>query len=59
MIAADFKDHTDLTIRQDNSKTGRSRIVNAPVGERVDRIKGIYKDLNFEIKPDDFYSQSK
>ena len=49
------RSHRLLTIRQDNSKTGRSRTVNAPVGERVDRIKGIYKDLNFEIKPDDFF----
>ena len=49
------RSHRLLTIRQDNSKTGRSRTVNAPVGERVDRIKDIYKDLKFEIKPDDFF----
>ena len=49
------RSHRLLTIRQDNSKTGRSRTVNAPVGERIDRIKGIYKHLEFEVKPDDFF----
>jgi len=49
------RSHRLITIRQDNSKTGRSRTVNAPVGERVDRIKGIYKDLNCQLKPDDYF----
>ena len=44
-----------LTIRQDNSKTGRSRTVNAPIGERIDRIKSIYSDLECEIRADDFF----
>lgn len=49
------KSHRLITIRQDNSKTGRSRTVNAPIGERIDRIKDCYKHLECEIKPDDFF----
>lgn len=29
--------------------------MNAPVGERIDRIKDIYKKMNFETNPDDFF----
>ena len=49
------KSHRLITIRQDNSKTGRSRTVNAPVGERIDRIKSICKDLGCAIKLDDYF----
>ena len=49
------RSHRLISIRQDNSKTGRSRTVNAPVGERIDRIKDIYKKMNFETNPDDFF----
>ena len=46
--------HRLITIRQDNSKTGKSRVVNAPVGERVERIREIYKKLGCELQPDDY-----
>lgn len=49
------KSHRLITVRQDNSKTGRSRTVNSPVGERIDRIKGVYKDLECDVKLDDFF----
>ena len=37
--------HLKLKVRKENSKTGRSRIVVAPIRKRVERIKAAYKNL--------------
>ena len=43
-----------IHVRAENSKTGRSRNVVAPVKRRLEVIKKSYKDLGVEISPDDF-----
>ena len=45
-----------INIPQENSKTGRSRNVAAPIKEHLDRIKKWYKQPPFEFdpKPDDY-----
>lgn len=48
------KTHRLITIRQDNSKTGISRTVNAPIAERIKRVEEIYKKLGCELQPDDY-----
>jgi len=43
-----------LTVRKDNSKTGRMRQVVAPVRKRFDRIYASYKKLKVQHEPDDY-----
>jgi len=43
-----------IHVRAENSKTGRSRNVVAPVKRRLEVIKKSYKDLGVEINPNDF-----
>ena len=46
--------HMKLLVRRDNSKTGRSRVVVAPIRKRVERIKAAYKALGKEHLPQDY-----
>ena len=46
--------HLKLLVRRENSKTGRSRVVVAPIRERVERIKAAYKALGVEHLPQDY-----
>ena len=48
------KSHIVMKVRQDNSKTGKSRLCVAPVRERIERIKTAYKKLGVVHKPDDY-----
>lgn len=43
-----------LSVRKENSKTGRSRNAVAPVKKKLDAILTAYKDLGFEHTPEDF-----
>jgi len=43
-----------ISIRAENSKTGRARNIVAPVRNRLEVIKQSYKDLGYEPKPNDF-----
>lgn len=43
-----------LSVRKENSKTGRSRKAVAPVKEKVDAILQAYKELGFNHNPEDF-----
>ena len=48
------KTHRLLKVREDNSKTGKPRLVNAPVRKRIDRILAAYKELGIEVLPTDY-----
>jgi integrase len=48
------KTHRLIKVREDNSKTGKSRLVNAPVKKRIDRILAAYKEIGIIHKPTDF-----
>ncbi len=48
------KNHIVMKVRQDNSKTGKSRLCVAPVRHRIERIKAAYKKLGVKHKPDDY-----
>jgi len=48
------KTHRLLKVREDNSKTGKPRLVNAPVRKRIDRILRTYKQLGIEVLPTDY-----
>jgi integrase len=48
------KTHYKIKIRKENSKTGRSRTLVAPVKKRVERIKAAYKALGVPHQPQDF-----
>ena len=43
-----------MKVRQDNSKTGKSRLCVAPVKHRIERIKESYKKLGIKHRPDDY-----
>ena len=43
-----------IKVRSENSKTGRMRSVNGPVGRRFERLKKTYEKLGFECGPDTF-----
>ncbi len=43
-----------ISIKPENSKTGRARNIVAPVRRRLEVIKEEYKKLGFELKPNDF-----
>ena len=43
-----------LKVRSENSKTGRMRSVNGPVGRRLERLKETYEKLGFPCSPDQF-----
>lgn len=46
--------HFKVFIRATNSKTGRSRVVVAPIKNRIHRIKDAYKAMGVEHKPQDY-----
>ena len=48
------KTHLKILVRRENSKTGRSRVVVAPIRKRVERIKAAYKALGVEQLPQDY-----
>lgn len=48
------KTHLRVFVRADNSKTGRSRVVVAPIRNRVEKIQQAYADMNFPHQPTDF-----
>jgi len=43
-----------LKVRTENSKTGKMRSVNGPVGRRLERLKETYESLGFECGPDQY-----
>ena len=43
-----------ITIRAENSKTGRARNIVAPVRRRFEVIKNSYKEMGFNPSPDDY-----
>lgn len=43
-----------LKVRTENSKTGRMRSVNGPVGRRLERLKETYEKLGFQCSPDQY-----
>ena len=43
-----------LKVRSENSKTGRMRSVNGPVGRRLERLKETYEKLGFTCSPDQY-----
>ncbi len=43
-----------LKVRSENSKTGRMRSVNGPVGRRLERLKETYEKLGFFCGPDQY-----
>ena len=43
-----------LRVKSENSKTGRMRSVNGPVGRRLERLKETYEKLGFECGPDQY-----
>jgi len=43
-----------LKVRSENSKTGRSRTINAPVARRLERLKKAYEDIGMKCEPTDF-----
>jgi len=48
------KSHLKIFIRATNSKTGRSRVVIAPIKNRIARIKEVYKAMGVEHTTQDF-----
>lgn len=49
-----LKTHLKVFIRATNSKTGRSRVVVAPIKNRITRIKDAYKKMGVEHTAQDF-----
>ena len=43
-----------LKVRSENSKTGKSRTINAPVARRLQRLQKAYEDIGMECNPSDF-----
>ena len=43
-----------LKVRSENSKTGRSRTINAPVARRLERLKKAYEDMGMTCEPTDY-----
>ena len=43
-----------LKVRSENSKTGRMRSVNGPIGRRLERLKKTYEKLGFTCSPDQY-----
>jgi len=48
------KTHMKVFIRRENSKTGRSRVVVAPIRNRIDKIRECYEKMGVELTPQDF-----
>ena len=46
--------HMKIKVRADNSKTGRSRVVVAPISSRIKKIRECYKEMGIELKPSDY-----
>jgi integrase len=43
-----------LEVRASNSKTGKKRVVNAPVARRLQRLEKVYKDIGMSKEPQDY-----
>lgn len=43
-----------MTVRSENAKTGRSRVINAPVARRLERLKKAYEGIGMSCNPTDF-----
>ena len=43
-----------LKVRPENSKTGKMRSVNSPIGRRLERLKRTYEDLGMECGPEHY-----
>lgn len=43
-----------LEVKASNSKTGKKRVVNAPIARRLQRLAKAYKDIGMTIEPKDF-----
>jgi len=43
-----------LEVRANNSKTGKKRVVNAPVARRLQRLEKVYKTIGMSKAPQDF-----
>ena len=43
-----------LEVRASNSKTGKKRVVNAPVARRLQRLSKVYKDIGMTMEPRDY-----
>ena len=43
-----------MKVRAENSKTGKSRTINAPVARRLERLKKAYEDIGMTCEPTDF-----
>jgi integrase len=43
-----------LEVRASNSKTGKKRVVNAPVARRLQRLEKVYKDIGMTKEPKDY-----
>jgi len=43
-----------LEVRASNSKTGKKRVVNAPVARRLQRLEKVYKDIGMTKEPQDY-----
>ena len=43
-----------IKVRSENSKTGRMRSVNGPVGRRFERLKNTFEKLGFECNPETY-----
>ena len=43
-----------LKVKSENSKTGKMRSVNGPVGRRLERLKKTYEDLGMTCNPDEY-----
>ena len=54
----DKKEHQEthrlLRVREENSKTGYARTINAPVARRLQRLEEAYKDIGMECLPHHF-----
>lgn len=45
------KTHRLLKVRAENSKTGSSRTINAPVARRLERLEAAYKSIGMDCQP--------
>ena len=43
-----------LKVRSENSKTGKSRTINAPVARRLERLQKAYEEIGMPCEPTDF-----
>jgi site-specific recombinase XerD len=48
------KTHLKIKVRKENSKTGISRIIVAPIKKEIERIKAAYKEMGVPHEPQDY-----